>query len=100
MSKKSRKPARRCLFCGGAGLSREHIIARWIGRALDSTLPAGATAKYHHHSENPQISIGPLHKAAGGPAFYTRAFCVTCNNGWMANLEEGVHPLLEPMLGG
>jgi hypothetical protein len=76
------------------------VIARWIGRSLDAMLPPGLQVTYRHYSVNPEAGVGPQHKRAGGPAFYTRAFCRSCNSGWMGRLEETARPLLEPLIHG
>jgi len=34
VAKTSRKEAGRCVFCGGTGLSKEHVISEWIGAYL------------------------------------------------------------------
>lgn len=91
---------RTCLFCGGAGSSREHIIAQWIGRALDLPPVPGVDFVYLHRSENPEAGIPVREKQAERPAYFTRAFCRGCNGGWMARLEQRVRPVLEPLLLG
>lgn len=92
--------ARTCLFCGRLGSSREHIVPQWIGRAFDVPSIPDVDIVNCHRSENPAAGIGLREKRAKGPAYYTRAFCERCNNGWMSALEEKVRPLLEPLLHG
>lgn len=91
---------RRCLFCGRPGSSREHIIAKWIGRTLKPDPIPGTVIRFRHEFANPEAGIGLREKSAANPAYYTRAFCRNCNTGWMAELENAVKPVLEPMLKG
>lgn len=91
---------RRCLFCGQQGSSREHIIAKWIGRSLKPDPIPGTVIRFRHAFANPEAGIALREKSAAGPAYYTRAFCRECNTGWMADLEGAVKPLLAPMLSG
>jgi hypothetical protein len=95
----AKQTARLCQFCGRRGASKEHILARCIGRALDPNIP-GTTTRYRHYSENPEAGIGGKVKYAGGTAYYSRAFCRSCNSGWMSQLEEHVRPVLEPLMHG
>lgn len=88
---------RTCLFCAVAGGSNEHIIAKWIGRLFSQGAPPGSTYVFRHHSAHPEVGIGPREKTAKQPAYKTRAFCKSCNNGWMSQLEERGRPILEPL---
>jgi hypothetical protein len=60
----------------------------------------GVTVTFRHRSTNPEAGIAIKEKSAKGTAFTTRAFCRDCNGGWMADLEDEVKPVLEPMLHG
>lgn len=92
--------SRRCLFCSQPGSSREHIIARWIGRSLKPDPLPGTVIRFRHAFANPEAGIELREKSAANPAYYTRAFCRDCNTGWMADLEGAVKPILAPMLNG
>ena len=92
------QPQRRCLFCGSQGSSGEHIIPRWIGRALMPQPMPGISVVYRHVSANPEAGISVREKRAKEPAFRTRAFCRECNGGWMSRLESDVQEVLEPLL--
>lgn len=90
----------KCVFCGQSGASKEHIIARWIGKSLSSAVSIpGATVTFRHRSVNPEAGLATSEKSAKGTAFTTRSFCRQCNR-WMGELEEEVKPILEPMLHG
>jgi hypothetical protein len=89
-----------CKFCGGEGLSDEHIFAKWIGRLLAEGAPPGAHYVFHHRSAHPEAGIAEHDKTAKLPAYRTRSFCRRCNNGWMSRLEQRVQPILEPLILG
>lgn len=74
------------------------MLARWIGRAWGEP-PPGITVQFAHESFSPSGQARPT-KTARAPAYFTRAFCQTCNNGWMSRLEDQIRPVLEPMLRG
>ncbi len=82
---------RRCVFCGGERLTREHVWPQWIVAAI----------RQH-------VGPGPIRVARPGDTPYdvpeldvaVRMVCATCNNGWMSSLETGVRPALEPMILG
>ena len=97
------QPVRQCIFCGQSGSSDEHIFAKWIGRTLRDELgPIPPTAKvvFCHRSAHPEAGIAMREKTAKQPAYVTRAVCESCNNGWMALLEQRVQPVLEPLIVG
>lgn len=94
------KTPNRCRFCGALGSSREHIIAQWIGEAMRPSVPPGVDFVFRHRSENPDAGIGLTEKSAKGMAFYTRAVCRECNNGWMAQVEDKAKSVMRPMIQG
>lgn len=87
-----------CRFCGEPGASREHIFATWIGRAMTPPPVPGTDVVFSHRWENPTAGVGLRTKRAKGPAFFTRAFCRACNQGWMSDLEQDVQPVMAPMI--
>ena len=84
--RRSNKP---CLFCGRTNASsREHVIAEWVGKALDIK---GRVEEYRagvHVTTMDALSI------------VLRQVCVGCNTGWMSRLERHAKPILEPLLLG
>lgn len=84
---------RRCRFCSQPGSSREHIIARWIGRSLKPDPLPGTVIRFRHAFANPEAGVELREKSAANPAYYTRAFCRDCNTGWMADLEGAIKPI-------
>lgn len=87
----------RCRFCGQPGASKEHILGRWIGRTYTADPPPGLSFHLRHETVTPDGTLKTT-KTAKGTAFVTRAFCESCNTGWMARLEDRVKPVLGAML--
>jgi hypothetical protein len=103
--------SRSCVFCGGAGLTKEHILPLWVDRL---------TKQVHGHGKVQHIAGaslgGPLSEEAFDeaktkyPALRTwqanssevtiRRVCSTCNSGWLQRLETSVRPLLTPAILG
>jgi hypothetical protein len=82
----------RCEFCRSLDApTREHVIPRWLSAALIDA----ATA-----AELPSAAYGELTTADEDDRGYpwkTARVCVSCNGGWMKQLEDAVIPILRPM---
>lgn len=85
--------ARRCAFCGGGNLSKEHVLPRWLGRVLHTRHPRGV--------EVLRIDAEPVRITPSAPFTTTvRQVCAACNHGWMNDLEVAARPVLTPLLRG
>src|ERR1700730_6560685 len=97
------KPAGKCVFCGGPGLTKSHVWPEWA----EAILPESVT----HHEQ----IIGEFHTftpKVHGPAYYKkvkpghvgqrkpRNTCKKCNGGWMRLIEEATMPFMAPLLLG
>lgn len=71
---------RKCVFCGGTDLSKEHIFAQWLLKELGIMDNA---VKMTHAGFVGEISNRqhPFSKLVNG------LVCKRCNNGWMSDLE-------------
>lgn len=92
------KPPGKCIFCGGHGLTKEHMWADW----LRAYIPRAAT---EHHTQSKVVYLEKdetsLHRRTGDPhSRRIRCVCLSCNNGWMSELQEDAKPFLVPMLKG
>jgi hypothetical protein len=82
-----------CGFCGNdATLTREDAIPRWITELK----PDGVTVRADWEHRNIRKWTFWSNKVE----LVVRAFCATCNNGWMSDLETVAKPYLLPMLLG
>lgn len=102
------KPPRKCIFCGGTPISREHVFARWMHPYLPvrsdlkmrgqlitiGEISPDGTLTYGQPTE------GPLDSHGGPPAKKLKVACAPCNNGWMSELQNDAKPALLPFITG
>lgn len=92
------KPQGRCIYCGGTGLSKEHIFADWLREYIprSRTEHNMSTTVQWPDREDRQITsrTGDTH------ARRLRRVCLKCNRGWMSDLQQSAKPFLVPMLEG
>lgn len=83
--------ARRCIFCGGTKLTKEHVLPDWLAEVVPK--PDSATRT---------VGVAPQAKSNPGRLFTdtVRCVCSTCNSGWMSDLEVAAMPLITPLLRG
>src|SRR5579863_3278397 len=89
----------RCIFCGGFGLTKEHLFADWlrdyIPREMRSHVSRVALIDPPSKRQvAEQRHNGDFHSRR------IRCVCGTCNNGWMSRLQNSAKPLLAPFLLG
>jgi hypothetical protein len=85
------------MFCGAAGVSREHVFAKWIRESFG---PVECEAQHLRRASTPEG--GRWHQYSGTKMLEIvgRRFCERCNNGWMAQMDEEIRAILEPLLHG
>jgi hypothetical protein len=74
--------ARRCVFCKGEGVTREHVFAKWVREAL----PGGGLFSHRHSDGTTWESEIPDLKA--------NRTCAPCNNRWIERLDAAAKSLL------
>lgn len=93
----------RCVFCGGARLSKGHVWPEWLSAVLRDT---GA---YHEDRIGDFITFRstipgptPARKVRNGPARSRkpRNTCVVCNGGWMSQIEQRSKSVASGLIGG
>lgn len=87
--------SRTCLFCGSDGkLTSEHVIPRWVGREMgdaDTTIESvrewGGERRVHLvRGDRPNATYSGI--------------CLTCNSGWLSDLEDAAKAVLTPLCRG
>lgn len=95
-------PTSFCRFCGKPGVSKEHLIPKWVQRCIVQPLPMQITQKHRVQTtlRGPIMKLGP--PLQGGPLskLTIKKFCETCNNGWMSLLENSVKNVISPAIAG
>lgn len=84
--------ARKCIFCGGAPLTREHIWPLWLASELPSD--ELTTFTFERAGMEPRVWEAPATSTT------VRTVCAKCNNGWMSALENRASDLLTPLVRG
>src|SRR6476620_8475983 len=94
----------KCIFCGGTGLSKEHVWSKWTHPYI------GGLPKRDHYRAVIRSSRGtPKTRRTQSTKDYTdsvskirlRVVCERrCNNGWMGKLDAAAQPLLKPLVTG
>jgi hypothetical protein len=96
--------ARRCVFCGGSPLSREHVVPRWLTNALPEQArfrgqDQQIVLQFPGHAQSRLVLP---HREMREPfnGMTVKAVCRSCNSGWMGGIEETVRPILSPLFRG
>lgn len=80
---------RRCVFCRHPAGSKEHALPAWLTRTMrvesEPSQPGLISAAKGVEPQGNPRATGKL---------ITKGVCKNCNNGWMADLEDAVRPLL------
>lgn len=102
MSKKSKQPGK-CIFCGGGGLTKQHVWPDWI----KNVLPRAGSEHIQHtigikmKPPNFAILIPGLRFRKGHTGVRKiRNVCKYCNSGWMSQLENAAKPHLSKLILG
>lgn len=80
------QPRRACVFCGRQDLSKEHVWPTWFGKAMRDAGPVSVSG------------LGRDRTAPDPAALTVRRVCISCNTGWMRELEDAAQPILLPLL--
>lgn len=92
-----------CQFCGQyRDLTREDLIPKWAARYLRELGNTGdVLLSIRVRDLDTQSGLFNKRKKLGSfSAFKIPIVCGECNNGWMSSLEDGVRPIIEPMVAG
>lgn len=91
----------RCIFCGGTGLSKQHVWPRWLATVLDCGAPEHTQVITRLDNVVPgRVTIHPELRREQGDFFSRkiRKVCRRCNSGWMSRLETQARPHLTAMI--
>ncbi len=88
-----------CIFCGGTGMSKEHVWADWLKAYIPRTMPNYGVGKNVFTPAAPPVSS--VKRVQGDPhAKRIRRVCKKCNVGWMSRVQENVKPYIVAMMTG
>lgn len=94
----------RCIFCGGPGLTKEHVLPDW----LKAIFPRQPTDTHTHgnaaYIDLPSVGYVPLpsrrRRQGQVGTRQVRVVCRSCNGGWLSRLEKETKPLLTQLIHG
>lgn len=85
----------RCIYCGGSGMSKEHVISEWVGKMFGKPAPAH-TKQVVDSSKlaTGQVVYRPAIKVRQGHSSNekVRVVCRKCNSGWLSGIDERSKP--------
>lgn len=95
----TKRPARKCVFCGNGKLSEEHIWSQWLRDLLPSS---DGYLEVTHKNRSGKPVDHRLVRDAQGPITNKRLkrVCEPCNNVWMGKQEERVKTVLTGLIAG
>jgi len=89
----SKQSGRRCIFCAQPAGSKEHALPDWLAKTMgvesEPSQPGLISAAKGVEPQGNPRATGKL---------ITKGVCQNCNNGWMADLEGAVRPILAPLV--
>jgi hypothetical protein len=99
-----RRAPGRCIFCGGFGLTKEHVLPDWL-RSIFPRLPTDmhtvGTVDWIHL---PTVGVIPLpsrrQRQGQAGSRKVKVVCKGCNTGWLSTMEEATKPILSPLVQG
>jgi hypothetical protein len=86
-----------CIYCGGTGMSKEHLWPDWLAAYVPRTLPH-FKQEFAFYGKTPEPIIYEKHKTGDPHATRLRIVCETCNRGWMSRLQTEAKPILVRLL--
>lgn len=94
--------ARTCVFCGASGLTREHVIPRWLTAVLPEQAQWRGQDQATLYTDRAIPDGEPLHRevAERFNAMTVKAVCAQCNNDFMNEIEKAARPILATMIRG
>lgn len=86
----------KCIFCGGVGLTKEHIWPDWLANVLGPSI-----SPRHVYSAGGGLRPRRFRRRTGAiQSQKLRIVCDRCNNGWMSRLQNRAKPRLIPFIQG
>ncbi len=93
------KPQKFCIYCGGTGMSKEHMWPDWLRAYVPRNVASwGQQAVTLYRTEDPKHIV--RHRTGDPHAAKLRIVCEDCNTGWMSRLQEATKTVLVPLLEG
>lgn len=95
---KPQKP-RKCIFCGGSPLTKEHFWPVWAGQLLNVPGDSRTMALYDQVLET-AVLVRKDRRPGHLKSTRIKCVCATCNNSWMSAIEEKAKDCLTKLATG
>lgn len=104
----TKKKQGKCIFCDGFRLTKQHVVPDWMSQYLGKVevVRQAKTLMYLAVSSRsnevviaPEIPVFKNYGTLFGQLQY-RVVCLTCNGGWISQIEQASKVWLSPMLAG
>ena len=86
-----------CIFCGGRGLTKEHVWPKWLRGVLD---PSITTPRHFYSTSGFGRRRTFTHRAGTIESRRLRIVCERRNTGWMSRLQNNARSRLLPLIRG
>ena len=96
--KKPPNPPRRCVFCGGTPISKEHVWAQWMRPYLPPGQGTQVIQEGRFFENSSTVRAGPLNRKGDLRSQKLKVVCKPCNEGWMGTIQQKTKPILLPLL--
>jgi hypothetical protein len=90
------RPAGKCIFCGGTGVTDEHLFSDWLRELFPRT--AEHTHTYGKTVTWPEYKLRSKQGHSGTKK--VRKVCRPCNNGWISRIDENAKPVAMRLIQG
>lgn len=102
MGKKIQRQGK-CIFCGGKGLTKQHVLPDWLREYFPRTANDTKTQNlmYFKRNENSMLTTPNIQKTQGHLGnVRIRNVCEKCNSGWISGIKNATKPIVEELLQG
>lgn len=83
-----------CIFCGGADMSEEHLVADWVTRAFMRS------RKPRSDFSGAFVAPNQMRLSREEPISAAKVVCTECNNTWMSRIDDDAAQVLKPLVRG
>lgn len=89
-----------CIFCGGGGLSKEHVWASWLHELIGKAQNLHFLRRDRIRSPGVVEMVEDRQYQGSLTNRKRRCVCTTCNNGWMSGIEDRAKAAMAPAILG
>ena len=92
------KPRGTCIFCGGLGVTKEHLFSNWL-RQLFPRTPSD-THTFGRSDWATQTGFEQVINQGHSGSRRVRKVCKHCNTGWISRIDDDARHAITPLIQG